>query len=239
MMAESRIRLIAEDDIAEGLSELLQDGARREGISRRNMIITHRPGVSDAILYPLLLEPMMKDGKVALVFPLNQPVEFPLPQSVIIDVASITDFFKTITVGKIYRLAGAKQVTVLEQTENALRKFLPRQDKKFPIIFVFDTLQKWDDKLDTLVRFLVREAPLANFGVWIHSPIAQVPQDLFPSIGNVVAVWPSQQEIEFLKQHLPADVIGMENQKYTRGALIFSNKLVEGKGWEWTEFEPD
>jgi hypothetical protein len=182
---------------------------------------------------------MIKEKKIALVFPLNQPAQFPLVQSVVIDPEQDSEFLQTVKLGKVYRVIGIDQTSVLNITITALREFLPRKGKKFPLLFVFDTLQKWGDELDTLVRYLVREAPLANFGVWIHCPLAQVPEDLFPSIGNVVAVWPSRQEVEFLKTHLPADVIGMDDQSFTRGTLIFSNKLVEGKGWEWAEFEPD
>ncbi|MCX6064948.1 MAG: hypothetical protein NT121_04240 [Chloroflexi bacterium] len=232
----SRIREIAEGEEADEIRDFIAQKKRFIGTS---IIVANRPGASDAIIYQQVLKNILEFSIATVIFPLIAPSELPLEIKIETITTKQTNFLDSLVAGKAYRIQASTQKTVINFILKSLRKFLPREDKTVPYIFAFDTLQKWDEDLENLIRYLIREAPIANLGIWIHCPLGQVPLDLYPAIGNVMAVWPSIQEIEFLQTHLPAGTVKIEEKEYLRGTWIFSNQLIKGKGWTHKKYQLD
>jgi hypothetical protein len=109
-------------------------------------------------------------------------------------------------------------------------------EKKIRIVFIFDTLQKWADELEIQIRHLIQEASSLNLSIWIHSPISLIPNDLLPTIGNVVIIWPSKSEIKLLEENLPGLDVDLETKKKLQGLFIYNERF--GNEWKVIEFTP-
>lgn len=211
-----------------------------KGFIGSSILIAHRPGVSDNILYKNYLLTALNLYQAVVIFPLAEPYYLPDKIKPIL-VSSDEINHRSYKRGKIYRF----QTHSFEEDRNQLDEFYCRhlfsKKRKVPFVIIIDTLKKWHPILEDHIRLLLREAPLSNGSVLVHCPLAIVPPDLLSVFGNVMVVWPSQHEIELLNSHFPADEVPPpENDlevNHSNRMLVFKSIPFSERGWEWKIFQ--
>ncbi|HAW52080.1 MAG TPA: hypothetical protein DCX54_07115 [Flavobacteriales bacterium] len=231
------IRVTGEGDIS---FKLLDISIESGGYIGSSAIIAHRPGISDRLVYQYLVASELTSKRSAIIFPFSHPLKIPYniqPKS--LDTNS-ADWKDKILPGSLLRIKSTSDNTILKSLAKLRKGILPRSTNDFPVIFVFDTIQRISPKLEEEIRILIREASMNKLSVWLHCPLTSIPPDLFSIIGNVSVIWPSKKEYDILKEHLSSDQIDFDGFPRSRGMLFISNIiLTEGKGWQFTEMEYD
>ncbi|MFZ5904110.1 MAG: hypothetical protein ACOYZ8_11240 [Chloroflexota bacterium] len=231
------IRVTGEGDLA---FRLLDISVESGGFIGSSAIIAHRPGISDELVYRHMIATELSTKRSAVIFPFAHPLVLPYNlQPDTLDLNS-SDWLSVIQPGKSFRPRLVADSTVFHSLAKIREGILPRPNNSFPIIFVVDTLQKLNPKLDQELRVLIREAPMNRLSVWLHCPLTSIPPEIFSIIGNVAVIWPSKKEYLILKENLSSDQITINHVPHTRGMLFISNiVLSDGKGWQFTEMEFD
>jgi hypothetical protein len=124
----------------------------------------------------------------------------------------------------------SNDANVIKSLRNRLHH-LKEEEKKFPIIVILDIIQKWDEDLESQVRYLVQESSSRKLHIWIHSPLFLIPTDLLPTIGTIAIIQPSRGETKLLEAHFPSEHHEFESKKDSRGFFIYSKN--SGKGWQF------
>jgi hypothetical protein len=120
-------------------------------------------------------------------------------------------------------------VKVLEALRGRLH-LREAKEKGFPVIVIIDTLQKWNEELETQIRYFIQEASFLNLSIWIHAPIFLVPAVLLPTIGTIVVIQPSRSELKILEESFPSSRIEIESKRYSQGLFVYNK--ASGKGWQ-------
>lgn len=208
-----------------------------EEVSKQNFdiagtsLIVNRPGLSERIIDKMIQNALSENASV--VFALSS-------SGGKYEKCKILHNFDNIAFipGQIFRINDGTQgenAKAIAQIRVWLRERL-RNENGFPIIFIFDTLQKWIEDLEVQIRYLIQEASHLNLSIWIHSPIFLIPTDLLPTIGNVVIIWPSKSEIKLLEDNLPGLDVDLESKKQLQGLFIYNERY--GNTWSFDEFKP-
>lgn len=206
----------------------------KQGLIGINTIFLQRPGFSDQLLYGLIHK-VLNDKSVSVIFTLPQPSRIPLePPPFVLDLEQRETIQNNIVIGIAYRIL-ANDDDEAAQTLASFRSYLSGNSLQNPIILVFDSIHKWGDSLESEVRYWLREAPQSNISIWLHCPLDNLPVDLVTTVGSVVAVWPSKNEITLLRNMLPLREVTWEGESSHNGILIYSHELFKSeKGWQLT-----
>lgn len=236
--ADASIRITG--DHGELSFRLLDISVQSDGFIGSSVIIAHRPGISDELVYHKMLAREFSLSRSVVVFPLPQPCLFPFePQPGVLNFG--VDAWKyCLKPGNIFRLHLQSETQSIKNLIKLRRAILPRKpDETFPIIFVIDTLQKIPATLEKELLILLREAPLNHLSIWLHCPLNSVSSDLFSVVGNAAVIWPSEKEVRLLKENLSVDTYQDEvGKSHSRGMLFVSNIITPaGKGWQYSELE--
>lgn len=218
---EEGIRIIDEGKGAHLLAEISE---RVKKISVGGaVVIAYRLGFSDRLLYRYLLPLIGRDSAIVLVGATKSHL---YPERV----EELTSGTLPLR-GKAYvldNLSWHKQ----GQTVGAIVQRAEKEGIEWPIAWVVDTLQPWSPKMEEIVRFLLEKSTFANTRVWLHMPLALMPKDLFTVIGNILILWPSPDEISFLRNVLPQEeVIWDLNQPVPQPQGAYVYRYFSGR-WE-------
>ncbi len=224
-----KLRVVDEGPGSHSFAEISK---QQLGFLGTSVIFVSRPGLSERLIYKHLI-PKSFEQDAAIIFALSASGNehenlISLQQAEQIKIVS----------KRIYQIEKGNQndsADAIEYLRNTLRR-RSKNEKNFPVIFIFDTLQKWTEKLEVQIRYLIQEASFLNLSIWIHSPIFLIPKDLLPTIGNVVIIWPSISEVNLLAENLPLLDVELGAQKQSQGLFVYNK--TSGKGWQFTEFTP-
>lgn len=188
-----------------------------------SLILIHRLGFSERLLYKHLLPGILEKASVIL---LNRP-----PQMFPSDAVVLFEKEVHLERAKIYHF---RQSSWTEKRDLLEEIICPSgwRDAKNPLIFLLDTLQVWDDDLNFAVRRILENAAYFNLSLWIHSPLNLIPDDLLTTIGNVLVLWPSQDEIRQLKAKLPVHEVDLGTESRPTGAFVHLHFSGE---WQYQE----
>ena len=209
-----------------------------EEVSKRTLdlagtsLIVNRPGLSDRVIDKMIQKAINENASV--IFALSPSGGQYENSKILYDTNNHIAFLPN----QIYKTNNGTQIDnarTLEHIRGWLRE-RPRNEKKTPIIFIFDTLQKWIGELEIQVRYLIQEASSLNLSIWLHSPIFLIPSDLLPTIGNAVIIWPSKNEIKLLEENLPGLDVDLDTKKQLQGLFIYNER--HGNKWTFEEFIP-
>jgi len=192
-------------------------------------VIVNRPGESDRLIC---------DGLIPNALEQNASIIFPLSTSGGKYEKLVMQTDIKIIPNHIYQIEGGTQNDSAKVIAN-LRSMLHERsegEKEFPIVVIFNTLQKWTEELEIQIRYLIQDASFLNLRIWIHSPIFLIPSDLLPTIGNVVIIWPSKNEVRLLAENLPSLEVEFGIEPQAQG-LYFYDK-ASGNEWQFSEFPP-
>ena len=211
------------------LSHFFVDFSKQQrGFLGSGAIITNRPGWSDRLILNMLTEVIAENA--GIVFPLPATAQIYRNYCYLLKNNSKLQ----ITPRQLYCTELKTQVSSARLLEKIRRQLADRSKDDHPIIFVFDTLQKITQPVELEIRHLLKDAAYLNLSVWLHCSLQQIPFDLISSIGNVVAIWPSKDEIQILEKHLPSTTdIDFSGKKFPPGILSFNK--ASNEGWRFSE----
>lgn len=210
-----------------------------EEINKQNLdllgttVIVNRPGLSDQKIINDILIPAAFKENASLIFALT-PSGDKYKKYLTLHDNDLTTFLPR----QVYKIESGTQkdnAMVIAHIRSWLRE-RSDDEKKIRIVVIFDTLQKWADELEIQIRHLIQEASSLNLSIWIHSPIFLIPNDLLPTIGNVVIIWPSKNEIKLLEENLPGLDVDLETKKQLQGLFIYNERF--SNKWKVIEFTP-
>ena len=214
----SNVKLISQPTVPE------QDVQSFKEISKQNLdllgttVIANRPGLSDQKIINDILIPTAFNDNASLIFALT-PSGDQYKKCLTLHDNDLTTFLPR-QIYKIERGTQKENAKVIAHIRGWLRE-RSDDEKKIRIVIIFDTLQKWADEVEIQIRHLIQEASSLNLSIWIHSPIFLIPNDLLPTIGNVVIIWPSKNEIKLLEENLPGLDVDLETKKQLQGLFLF------------------
>jgi len=230
MPTKANIRIIDEGPGAHSFVELSK---QQNGFLGTSVIVVSRPGLSDRLIHNHLI-PRAISQNAAIIFPISIPY---LRNESILTLGQEEQF--KISPNHIYKIEQSTQSDSAENMAFLLSHFRDSTSvnkRHHPIVIVVDTLQKWSESLEVQIRYLIQEASGQNLSVWLHTPIQLIPIDLISTIGNVVIIWPSQNEIKLLSENLPAIDVNFWGKRQSQGLFIYNK--VSSTGWQFIEFSP-
>ena len=229
----SQVRIIGEGTVS---YKLLDFSIKHNGFVSSTILYAQKPGISDKLIYHYLIPRALNNNNATIIFIVNQPEHLPIDPQPDLLFESVIDNSMQFKPGRMYKVQASNQDISAKILSKLRLSIFPRHKESNPLIFIVDTSTKWSSSLENELRRTIREAPLNNVSVWLHSPIQLIPSDLIASIGNVAVIWPSNSELELLKYYLPNDKFDLSDSTLLRGMLFFSSLLCGEKGWEFTEF---
>jgi len=229
MSPRTRFQIIDEGPGAHLFVELSR---QQDGFINTSVIFVNRPGLSDRLLHNHLI-PRAVDQNSAIIFPLS--ISYQAYEG-ILTLGTIEQV--DIKPKHIYKIEHKSQNESAEKI-SILRSVLQgrKNSRATPVVIVLDTLQKWSEVLEVQIRYLVQEASYLNLSIWIHAPLHLIPNDLLPTIGNIVVIWPSKNEIKLIAENLPAVDVELWGQKQPQGLFIYNKSTPNG--WQFIELTSD
>ena len=227
MPTKNQVQII---DEGVGAFSFVELSKQQNGFLGTSVIFVNRPGLSERLIHNHLI-PKVLSQNAAVIFPLS--ISYRRNTSIL---TLGQDELFSISPKHIYKIEENSQGESAEKMAY-LRAFFSAQSRRtesHPVVILIDTLQKWSEALEVQIRYLIQEASSLNLSIWLHTSIRLIPEDLITTIGNVVIIWPSKNEIKLLSENLPAIDVDFRGKKESQGMFIY-NKL-SGKGWQFKEF---
>lgn len=176
-----------------------------------SLVLVYRLGFSQRLLYKHLLPVILSKASVVLLGSQSPVLLGKVPLLVGEDT--------TLERSKVYHFGKAswkEKMALLERRIEGWRA----QGNQITVLFLLETLRKWNDELDTAVRLVLENAPYLNLNLWLHSSLDLIPDDLLPTIGNVLILWPSPEEVRYLKAKLPTREVDLGREIHPSGAFV-------------------
>jgi hypothetical protein len=205
--------------------------SQQRGFVSSSLILVHRAGVSDRILYKFFLYESLRRGAI-VVFPLVQhsfagidlegkrlrPIEIFRDKNW----ESKKNLFLSGNMYKFHTKSQEDCAVLLSRLREIISTGKENHSEQniHSIIFIVDTLQKWEHQLEFQLRELIGEASTINVNLWLHCPLDLIPTDLISTIGNVIVVWPTVNEINILSNYLPLVQHEYSEFELSRGMLF-------------------
>jgi|GEM_PF-4575985 len=191
-----------------------------------NLIIVHRLGMSDRLVYKHFLPRLIENDIIVI---------FSFPKKYIAAIQPVEIFRKkdwnieSLIPQNVYQIHTNSQEEIAKELSIIRVKIFPRSIESVPIVLLVDTLHKFNPYLENELRNIIHEASFSNFSVWLHCPLHNIPIDLITTIGNIIAIWPTENEIEIISRHLPIGEIDLPGSTLSEGMMGYGYDLFGKK----------